>query len=480
MSGSVDHVDPTRDDPVVAGLSQGIGGPVGPRAGRHRWWTPTGVVLLLATVTVALGLLQKAPCAVDDWADGEARYALMCYSDLPYLYTGRGFVEHEWPYADDPQVRARYEVMEYPVGISYLAWGTAWATHAVVGFPDLGPRYATPADDLFALPDVARESTTYVAVNAVVLGALALLAAWFLTRVNPGRPWDAAVLAASPALALTGLINWDLLAVALVAASLWSWARGRPVLTGVLLGLGTAAKLYPGLLLGPVLVLCLRARRWRDAAGAVAGAAGAWLLANAPAYLTGPDQWAVFWSFNADRGADLGSLWTVLSQAGDLVVEPATINLVSQVVLLVWCLGVAALGLLAPSPPRLAQLGLLVVVGFLLVNKVYSPQYVLWLLPLAAIARPRWRDQLVWQGGEVLYFAVVWWYLGGYLRPGSAGEEGYDAPLYWLGIVLRVAAELYLAAVVARDVWRPEHDPVPRPPAAAGQETSTRSNAVVV
>ena len=26
---------------------------------------------------------------------------------------------------------------------------------------------------------------------------------------------------------------------------------------------------------------------------------------------------------------------------------------------------------------------------FLLVNKVYSPQYVLWLVPLAAMARPR-------------------------------------------------------------------------------------------
>ena len=55
----------------------------------------------------------------------------------------------------------------------------------------------------------------------------------------------------SPALLLTGLINWDLLAVALVAGALWAWARGRPVLSGVLIGLGTAAKLYPLFLLGP-------------------------------------------------------------------------------------------------------------------------------------------------------------------------------------------------------------------------------------
>ena len=69
--------------------------------------------------------------------------------------------------------------------------------------------------------------------------------------------------------------------------------------------------------------------------------------------------------------------------------------------------------------------------GFLLVNKVYSPQYVLWLLPLAALARPRWRDQLIWQGGEVFYFAAVWWYLGGYLAPAG----GADAGFYWVAIV---------------------------------------------
>ena len=69
----------------------------------------------------------------------------------------------------------------------------------------------------------------------------------------------------------------------------------------------------------------------------------------------------------------------------------------SWVLFSIWCLGVAALGFLAPVTPRFAQLGFLLVVGFLLVNKVYSPQYALWLLPLAVMARPRVRDQLIWQ-----------------------------------------------------------------------------------
>jgi uncharacterized membrane protein len=110
----------------------------------------------------------------------------------------------------------------------------------------------------------------------------------------------------------------------------------------------------------------------------------------------------------------------------------------------------------APRTPRFAQLGFLVVAGFLLVNKVYSPQYVLWLLPLAVLARPRWRDLLIWQAGELAYLFAVWLYLGGWLN----GAVGGTAQLYDIAIWVRVAAQLYLVAVVVRDVLRPEHDPV--------------------
>ena len=468
--GAAAAVAPTSDDPVVRALSEGVGGPLGERAARHPWWTPTRVVLALTALCFALGMVQKAPCAEDGWRDGDQRYTAMCYSDLPYLYTGRGMAELAWPYSDDPQVRERHETMEYPVGISYWAYGTAWVTHWLAGAPDLDARRALPDDEVFGQPGMADETRLYVAVNAVGLGLLTLLAASLLTRVHPRRPWDAAAFAVSPALAVSGLINWDLLAVVCVAAALWAWARGRPGLAGVMIGLGTAVKLYPVLLLGGVVVLCLRrwhrgpvrpgARRAEVLSRTLVGAAVAWLLANAPAYLTGPEAWRVFWSFNVDRGPDLGSVWLVAAQAGNLSIPAETVNRVSLLAFGGWCLLVGALGLLAPQRPRLAQLAFLVLAGFLLVNKVYSPQYVLWLLPLAVLSRPRWRDQLIWQGSEVFYFAVVWWYLAGALAPGA----GDDAGFYWIGIGVRVLGELWLVAVVARDVLRPRHDPVPRPP----------------
>ncbi len=227
------------------------------------------------------------------------------------------------------------------------------------------------------------------------------------------------------------------------------------MLAGALIGLGAATKLYPLFILGAVLVVCLRTDRVRRFAATLAGAVAAWLVANAPVLLYGREQWMVFWTFNADRGADLGSLWLVWQQAGHTV-APATINQVSWVLFAAVCVAVLCLGLACPRPPRVAQLAFLVVAGFLLVNKVYSPQYVLWLLPLAVLARPRWRDLLVWQAGEVFYFAAVWLHLGQFTASAASGEPDR---FYWVAIVVRVLAQLYLVVMVVRDVLDPWPDP---------------------
>ena len=470
------HVHPTQDDPVVAALSEGVGGPVGPRAAPHPWWTPTRVVVLLAAVCFALGMVQKSGCYEGYWANDD-RYTHMCYSDLPYLYTGRGLVELDWPYSHDPQVRDRYEVMEYPVGIAYFAYAAAWVTQKATGAGDVHARADQPAGDLAGTDQVKKELRGFVIVNALAFALLALLSAWLLAGVDRRRPWDAVIFAASPTLLLTGLINWDMLAVVMVAGTLFTWARGRPIATGVLVGLGTATKLYPLFLLGPIAIICLRERRYRDLVDTVLAAAASWCVLNAPAYVGGKHEWLRFWKFNSERGPDLGSVWLMIQQWTGDAISATTVNHWSWALFGLWCVAVAVVGFRAPSTPRLAQLGFLVVAGFLLVNKVYSPQYVLWLLPLAALARPRWRDQLVWQACEVFYFASVWWYLQGDL----ASSGGQDAPVYWIAIVIRMIGELYLVAIVARDVLHPRYDAarvggLPDPP----QVTSTRSNAVAV
>jgi uncharacterized membrane protein len=362
-------VAPTRVDPFARSMSEVIGGPLGRRARPHRWWLPVRVMLALFAGVFALAIVQHQPCLKTNWANDQARYGKACYSDVPYMYTGRGLAEGLWPYADS---HGRYPVLEYPVGISYLAWTAAKITQLHPSGPPVSERHHQDPDVMWSLPGMTTEVNTYFLVTALVLCGFGLLATWFLAGVDPRRPWDALPFVLSPALLMTGLINWDLMAVALVAGTLWAWARDRPVLTGVLIGLGTAVKLYPLFLLGPVLVIAWRRRRPYDALLALAGAAGAWALANLPAWLSGPEQWRVFWRFNSERGADLGSVWLALTHHGHTF-SAHTINLWSWLLFGAVCVLVAVLGLRAPRTPRLAQLGFLVVAGFLLVNKVYSP-----------------------------------------------------------------------------------------------------------
>lgn len=444
---------PSREDPFLRSSSELVGGPAGRRSSGHPWWTPVRVVLAVACVAWLLAMVQKAPCAADDWSGGSSRYAQMCYSDIPYLYVGRGFAEAALPYADSG---GRYPDLEYPVLIGWFAHASALVTQAVNGSPDLESRRAATAETVYAEPGVEAERQDFFLVTAVLLAPFLLASAWFLAGAHRGRPWDALGFVAAPALVLTGLVNWDVLAIACLTGAMWAWSRGRPVLCGVLIGLGTAAKLYPLFLLGALLVVALRRREVPALARATGAAAVAWLAVNLPAMLYGWDGWRAFWSFNSDRAADLGSLWLVASHAG-ADVSAETINQVSAGGFVLVCVGVLVLGLRAKHVPRVAQLAFLVLAGFLLLNKVYSPQYVLWLLPLAVLARPRWRDLLVWQAGEIFYFVMVWMYLGGFTAPATSGAE--DAAYSW-AIVVRVVAELYLVAVVVRDILKPWRDPV--------------------
>ncbi len=78
-----------------------------------------------------------------------------------------------------------------------------------------------------------------------------------------------------------------------------------------------------------------------------------------------------------------------------------------------WVLLVAVFVLWAPRRPRLAQVAFLLVAGFCVLGASFPPQASLWLLPLAVLAVPRWRDHLLWWGAEAAYFGAVWLYIAG-------------------------------------------------------------------
>jgi uncharacterized membrane protein len=307
-------------------------------------------------------------------------------------------------------------------------------------------------------PTIPSTGGRYFDVNVVLLALCAVVAAVATARTVPWPAVGRRVRRARrPGIIVAGTINWDLVAVALTSLALWAWARERVVLAGMLIGLGAAAKFYPLLLLGPLLVLCLRARRMRAGLTAVAAAAAAWLVVNVPVMLVNFDGWLRFYRLSRERDAGFGSIWYSLSLWGHPV--PAErLDGIGVAVFALCCVGIAALGLAAPRRPRLAQLAFLVVAAFLLINKVYSPQYVVWLVPLAALARPRWRDFLIWQTAEVVHWAGTWLYLVSF-TPSAADRalppEGYNAV-----VLAHILGTLWFAGLVVRDVLLPEHDVV--------------------
>ncbi len=432
---------PSRTDPFVAGLSRRFGGPRGRHARAPRWWNPVRIALVVATAVYVAGMVFRLPCRITVAGQSIDQYRDLCYSDIGLLYSGRGLLQGNTPYLDSGD----YPVLEYPV---LTGWFLELERRLAVL---LGAPTGTGLTDQQTVDATLR----FVDVNAVLLGALLLVTVWAQARSVPGRPWDAMMVAVSPCVAAAALVNWDLLPVALTAAALLAWSGRRPTVAGVLLGLGMAAKLYPLLLLGPLLLLCLRSRRLRDFGVALGGFVVSWTAVNLPVLLVAPQAWLSFWRFNSDRAGDFGSLWYVFSLAGHPVPQ---LNVVSAGLFAGGCLAIGLLILLAPRRPRLGQVAFLVVAAFLLTNKVYSPQYVLWLLPLLVLARPRWRDWLVFTVGELLYFVAIWWHLGGLLSPGDGSADR----IYWLAVLLRLATQSWVVAVVVRDILQPVHDPVRR------------------
>ena len=101
---------------------------------------------------------------------------------------------------------------------------------------------------------------------------------------------------------------------------------------------------------------------------------------------------------------------------------------------------------------------MLLLVVFLVFNKVYSPQYALWLLPLVVLARPKLFDVSVWTAGEIVYFVSIWGFLHGALGPGKNAEW-----VYWVAVMLRIFAQLWFALRVVEDIMKPWEDPVRQP-----------------
>jgi hypothetical protein len=414
---------------------------------------PAFVVFSVAASAAAalLGYAEKLPCSSGGaWNSGVGQFRDACYTDIYPLYYGEGLSAGKVPYTGHP--------VEYPVLIGGMMQAGAWIVHTV--------------SDPFAR---GRDFYYVTVVMLAICLVCGVLATGYAARpksgggrggrggMDPGLK-AALMVALSPGLILAAFINWDLLAMALTAAGMAAWAGRRAALAGALLGLAVAAKFYPLLIFGALLLLCLRTGKMREFGKALGAGLVAWLAVNLPIALIAPAGWGRFYAFSRSRGADWGSIWYMFEHYNIPVLGNPSLgqlNLISSGCFVLACVAIAALALAAPRRPRLPQLCFLLLSAFLMLNKVWSPQYVIWLVPLAILARPRLWPYVLWQLAEIAYFFGIWGYFVHlYRTPGEPGYAGFSPGWYFLVLAARFITAGLLAATVIYDILHPERDVV--------------------
>ncbi|KAB3519204.1 DUF2029 domain-containing protein [Corynebacterium sp. zg254] len=463
------RVLPSRTEPMAKDIVTFLGGPPGAHAaiGGARWWTPVRVLLALGSFVLSLAYMQKAPCLrvtttaggspALDW-EGNRAYTAACYTDAIPLYHGRGLDALHFPYIYSWVDHGHTRYMEYPVltGLhQYLAAHLGRGIHAVWEFLHLP-----------AVPQVA----TYWIANCMILAVAWMLAIIFLVKLTKNRVWDTVVVVASPLVIVHAFTNWDVLSIAACLAGLYLWSRHKHLAAGIGLGVGIAFKLWPLFVFGALCLLCLRHRQFRAMILATLGTVGSWVAINLPFYLIAPDGWGEFFRMSRTRSFEGSTIYQViadiieqfwgrdtLTQTGLLSVD--SLNTLSLALLIVILATLSWVVLLkapvkpdAPGP-RVAHVVFVAVAAFVVTNKVWSPQFSLWLLPLAVLALPRWRLIFGWATVEaVFWYLRMWQFLPHDLAPPPAIID--------LMILVRIALIGYMCVEVFRTMLGRIPDPV--------------------
>lgn len=427
-----------------------------------------GLSVVATTVMVAalaISYAGKAVCLDGElgfWAD--TRY---CYSDVNVLWSHRGFDVDALPYDGVPQAYGgdRDYTFEYPPGLAFGAHGIALATSTRAGFFNL---------------------------TALTLAAAALLTlrigrrAWERDLSTGERPaWASHPLrvlgvAASPSLLLFAFHNWDLWATLPAVAGMALAARGRWRPAAVAFAVGAAFKWWPALL-----VVTLLAGPWAPDGdrrltepGALMArarpallAAATWAALQVPALLVSPGGWWAAHRFHLERDANWDSATKGLELFGNWLAPSTfwdtgfrTLTSWGGLAVLLLLLGYVVWrldeGTLAPH-----DAALVVVAGFLVTGRVFSPQFLVWVVPIAWLARISWLPILTLE----FVNAIVWLFTGpflggmgwGFLYAAQVMAVARSGVLVWIIVTLTLRREGGRPAV-------PGVGPVRQPASALG------------
>jgi len=301
--------------------------------------------------------------------------------------------------ADHPTIYGREGSVADPTSdvANYIVWANQMQDFGHWPYREFGLEYPPGALPIANLPywlDPFDYRVEFIALN-VAFDALALVALHRLAR-RTGSWWGvAAWLALVPALGPVAYTRLDMPAAACIAWALYLVATRRWTGAGVWLGLGIAIKLTPGLLVPALAVAAPKPAR------VVAAAGGVVAMALAPFLFDLPELYDHVAGYHLDRGVHGESIYgnavmiartwfdadiEVVSAFGAFDVEPGAVEGLKTLS------NIAAIGVLIDSVLTAryrARRGdghhLVVVVAsasilLAAVGRVFSPQYLVWLL----------------------------------------------------------------------------------------------------
>jgi len=366
-------------------------------------------LVVLALFASLVSFAKFSHCENTGWATPD-QYIHACYSDLPALYGGRGLDTNSWPYSSDDNS------VEYPVITAMVMYATSFA---------------------------AKSPASYFNINIFFLILLFIATLIVVRKIRPEFAYLSAI---APAMIASLFINWDLWGIATMMLAIYWFDRKQYLHSALILALSISTKFLPIFLLIPIAFILWRDTKLKELVKYVAVVAATWLAINAPFALTTPTGWWRFFKLNLERGADWGSIWLALQQLG---LSLTNLNYLSILVLLIALTSVAIVLFELKYTPTLASVAFIVMAAVMIASKVYSPQFVLWLTPLAVIALTNKKDLhafWLWQATEVIYHVAIWQHIASI----TGAKFGLGPTPYAILTLVRIAGTIYLMAVLAR------------------------------
>ena len=368
------------------------------------------VVLLCALIS----FLKFNHCRSNDFTSPD-NYVHACYTDIPALFSERGLNTNTFPYA------SQTNSIEYP---------------PVIGIGNWLISFFIPTDNSYK---------TFFDINAGLIVLLFLITAFVVRKIKPEYPY---LFPAVPAVIASLFINWDIWAVITALLAIYYFDQKKYEQSAIALGVSIATKFFPVVLLLPITIIFYRRQQIKQLAKYLFTCTLFWSAINLPIALVYFDGWWRFFKLNLERGEDFGSIWYALSLLDFSLPNTNLIYIILSVILFVLF---TKFLLQLKKTPTLAQVALFALVIFTTFSKVYSPQYILWLTPLAVIALQNSRQLItfwLWQTTEIIYHLAIWQYLALY----AGAEFGLPAGGYALATLLRVAGVGIFTYQLLRDL----------------------------